>query len=110
MSMPSFIDRADVPSLNRDAVIDQILASIALEELALSHVINAEGEKIQYAVGTLLIPGRGLSGGTTIAGLTDLDNSVAAVLAGAAASQAALTEKLRAVLDAITEDEPEDEA
>ena len=104
MSMPSYVDT--VPVLDREAIINQILASIALEELALSHVLNAEGEKIQFALGTLQIPDRGLSGGITIANLVDLNNSVAATLQAAASNQAALTEKLRAVLDAITEDEP----
>ncbi len=30
-----------------------IIASIAMEELALSHILNAEGEKLQYILGTL---------------------------------------------------------
>lgn len=33
-----------------------IIASIAMEELALSHILNAEGEKLQYILGTF--PGR----------------------------------------------------
>ena len=104
MSMPSFVDT--VPDLTREDVINQILASIALEELAMSHVINAEGEKIQYAIGTLQIPNRGLSGGVTIANLVELDSSVAATLEAMAANQAALTQKLQAVLAAEAEDEP----
>ena len=103
MSMPSYVDT--VPELTREAVINQILASIALEELALSHVLNAEGEKIQFALGTLQIPDRGLSGGITIANLVDLNNSVAATLQAAAENQTALTQKLQAVLAADTEDE-----
>ena len=101
MSMPSYVDT--VPVIDREAVINQILASIALEELALSHVINAEGEKIQYAVGTLQIPNRGLSGGVTIANLVELNSSVAAALQAAAESQTALTQKLQAVLAAEAE-------
>ena len=104
MSMPSYVDT--IPVIDREAVINQILASIALEELALSHVINAEGEKIQYAVGTLQIPNRGLSGGVTIANLVELNSSVASALQAAAESQTALTQKLQAVLAAEAEDEP----
>ena len=104
MSMPSYVDT--VPELTRESVINQILASIALEELGLSHVINAEGEKIQFALGTLQIPDRGLSGGITIDMLVELNNSVAATLEATAANQAALTQKLQAVLAADAEDEP----
>ena len=104
MSMPSYVDT--VPVLDREAVINQILASIALEELALSHILNAEGEKIQFALGTLQIPDRGLSGGITIANLVELNDSVAATLQSAAANQEALTQKLQAVLAADAEDEP----
>jgi len=50
MSIPKF---PDLPNLTVEGSVAQILSSIALEEVALSHVINAEGEKIQYALGTL---------------------------------------------------------
>ena len=102
MSMPAFV--ADVPDISRENAINQVIASIALEELSLSHILNAEGEKIQYVLGTLVVPDRGLSGGITIADLVELDNSVAATLQAAAASMAALTDKLRVALAAdVTE-------
>lgn len=48
MSMP------EVPQTNldltRDQALNMILSSIAMEEIALSHIINAESEKIQYVL------------------------------------------------------------
>ena len=51
MSMPSFPTNNNTP--DREDVINQIISSIAMEELALSHILNAEGEKLQYVLGTL---------------------------------------------------------
>ncbi|MCL2637361.1 MAG: hypothetical protein FWD48_03230 [Oscillospiraceae bacterium] len=46
--MPKFPDKETV--LTRDEAVNAILTSIAMEETALSHIINAEGEKIQYVL------------------------------------------------------------
>ena len=48
MSMPEFPDSKDI--LTRDQAINAILTSIAMEETALSHIITAESEKIQFAI------------------------------------------------------------
>ncbi|MCL1804268.1 MAG: hypothetical protein FWG30_11675 [Eubacteriaceae bacterium] len=49
MSLPNF---SSLPANLEDSVY-QILASIAMEEIGMSHIINAEGEKLQYVLGTL---------------------------------------------------------
>jgi hypothetical protein len=46
MSIPEF-PKPD-PDLTQEQALTMILSSIALEEVALSHIINAEGEKIQH--------------------------------------------------------------
>ena len=42
MSLPSF-PKVD-PPIERENAVNQILSSIAMEELGLSHILNAEGE------------------------------------------------------------------
>lgn len=51
MSMPSFPPCG--ADMTKDEALTMIIASIAMEELALSHILNAEGEKLQYILGTL---------------------------------------------------------
>ncbi|MDR3313916.1 MAG: hypothetical protein LBS96_05595 [Oscillospiraceae bacterium] len=48
MSMPQL--PAPDPCLTKEQALHMILASIAMEETALSHILNAEGEKIQFAL------------------------------------------------------------
>ena len=49
MTMPEFPPQHHRPDLYH-TIID-LLDSIALEEIALSHLLNAEAEKIQYFIG-----------------------------------------------------------
>ena len=97
MSLPQFpINPSD---LTRDDAINLILTSIAMEEVGLSHVINAEGEKLQYVLGTL----SGISGpGATIQDVLDVNTSVTSLLEQAAANQQALSDKMQAALSAPT--------
>ncbi|QSO46638.1 hypothetical protein [Alicyclobacillus mengziensis] len=49
MTMPQIPEEKFRPSL--DEVVVDLMESIALEEIALSHLMNAEAEKIQMFVG-----------------------------------------------------------
>lgn len=51
MSMPNIPDIKPKIIVNRGEVIDLLLASIALEELSLAHILNAEAEKLQCVIG-----------------------------------------------------------
>lgn len=93
MSQPQF---PLTPDLSRGDAINQIISSIASEELALSHIINTEGEKIQYAIGAL----PGLTGGTTIEDVTGVNNSVGNMLGTVLENQIILTGKLDQALQA----------
>lgn len=48
MSMPSFPDLSTIPSLEQS--LSAIVISIAMEEIALSHIIKAESEKIRFVI------------------------------------------------------------
>ena len=76
MSMPKFSE--DIKDLTRENVINQILSSIAMEELALSHILNAEGEKIQFALGTL--DGSAPTQPSTVEQVLDINQSVRRLL------------------------------
>ena len=74
-----------------------IIASIAMEELAFSHIVNAEGEKLQSGLGTL--PGREKLCADTQE-ILDVTTSVAKVLDTVTQSQVLLKGKLEKALEA----------
>lgn len=93
MSQPQF---PVPPDLTRQTATNQVISSIASEELALSHILNTEGEKIQYAIGT--IPG--LAESAEIGEVLDVNNSVASTLGTVLENQIILTGKLSQTLQA----------
>ena len=95
MSLPNFpnID----PPIQREDAVNQILSSIAMEELSLSHILNAEGEKLQYILGTL----PGLSGpAATVEDVLSANKSVRNLLKTAVQNQLFLKSKMQGALEA----------
>ncbi|WP_051287446.1 collagen-like triple helix repeat-containing protein [Paenibacillus taiwanensis] len=81
-------------TISRGDALNLLLASIAIEELGLGHVINAEAEKIQYAVGTL----PGLTIPATISDLLAVDASVKSTLQEVIKKEMLLQSKLESIL------------
>ena len=48
MSLPNIPNITPLISLDECDTINLLLSSIALEEIGLSHILNAEGEKLQF--------------------------------------------------------------
>lgn len=93
MSMPTF---PNIGSINREDAVNYLLTSIAMEELGLSHIINAEGEKIQYVLGTL----PGITGpGATVEEILATNDSVKGVLNSAVQNQLLLKGKMESAIN-----------
>lgn len=96
------MSQANIPNITpsititRDDALNLLLSSIAIEELGLGHIINAEAEKIQYAVGTL----PGLSVPATISDLLAVDASVKSTLQETIKKEMLLQNKLESILAA----------
>ena len=96
MSMPTF--PKNDPPLSREGSLNEIIASIAAEELSLSHILNAEGEKLQYVLGTL----PGLDEAASQEEVLRINQSVKDTLSGVIEQQMMLSAKLGAALKAPT--------
>ena len=94
MPMPTFpqID----PPLTREGSINGIISSIAAEELSLSHILNTQGEKLQYVLGTL----PGLEQAADLEEVMKVNKSVQDTMSNVMEQQMLLTAKLSAAMKA----------
>lgn len=74
-----------------------VLTSIAMEEMGLSHILNAEGEKIQWILGTLQ-GGAPSPAYPTVAEVLDINRSVLDTLEAVVAKNLILNMKAAKVL------------
>ena len=96
MSMPTF--PKNDPPLSREGSLNEIIASIAAEELSLSHILNTQGENLQYVLGTL----PGLDEAASQDEVLRINQSVKDTLSGIIEQQMMLSSKLGAALKAPT--------
>lgn len=95
MSMPAFPDKGI--DITRDQAFNMILGSIALEEIALSHIMNAESEKLKHFFPAL----DGKSCACQCRELTELNRSISDVMENVTFNQMLLKRKMCCILDAI---------
>jgi len=88
MSMPDFT----LVEIDPRLALASVVASIALQEAAVSHVLNAEGEKIQAVAGLT---------GTTVGDLQSVDLSVGGTMDSVALLEDVLQNKLQTALQAL---------
>ncbi|WP_294147292.1 hypothetical protein [uncultured Clostridium sp.] len=95
MSMPAFPDKGI--DITRDQAFNMILGSIALEEIALSHIMNAESEKLKH----FFPAADGKPCACQCRELTELNRSISDVMENVTFNQMLLKRKMCCVLDAI---------
>lgn len=97
MSLPNVPNITPIITVTHADAINLLLVSIALEEIGLSHIINAEAEKIQFVLGTL--PGTTHAG--SIEDVLRVNKDVRATLSEVVRKELLLQMKLETVLSAI---------
>jgi len=102
LSFPNIPNITPTISVTVDQTVPLLLASIALEELALAHIMNAEAEKLQFVLGTL-DTGTTLSPPVvTLSNLLAVDSSVQRTLRDVIKKEMLLEFKFENILDLLT--------
>lgn len=97
--MPKIPDIQPIIDIDREDVINLLLISIALEELGLAHIINAEGEKLQRVV---------KDEDATIDQLLEVNRAVERGLRNVIKKEMLLQFKLEDTIDLIEEDDDDE--
>ena len=105
MSMPNIPDINPTISMDRNDVLNILIASIGLEELALAHILNGEGEKIQYVLGTLQ-QGTPSPQSVTIDDVLDINKSVIKTMREVIKTEILLQTKLENAVELLDDTQP----
>lgn len=100
MSLPNIPDVTPEINVTKEKAANMLLSSIAMEGLGLSHIINAEGEKIQYILGTLKVENiNKCKEDTSIEDILRINKSIDRTLSGIIKNQILLQLKLENTLE-----------
>ncbi|MFC4800031.1 hypothetical protein ACFPA1_11815 [Neobacillus sp. GCM10023253] len=103
MSLPNVPGMTPNISLSTAQTVPLLLASIALEELALAHILNAEAEKLQFVLGTLTPARTTFSPATvSLSNLLVVNSSIQRTLGDVIKKEMLLEFKFENVLDLIS--------
>ncbi len=80
-----------LPSIPKNRVIGSLLATVAIEEAALAHLVNAEAEKVQRLAATMPAP-------STFEQAAEMQKIVLAVMNAVALKELLLGEKIQRVM------------
>lgn len=103
------MSQANIPNITptitvtREQSATMLLSSIALEEMALAHIMNAEAEKIQYVLGTLNTSTTPPSS-VSISQLLDVNKTVRLTLQEVVLKEVLLQMKFSNVLELLDKD------
>lgn len=98
MSQANIPNITPIISVTIGQVIPLLLSSIALEEIALAHIMNAEAEKIQFVLGTLDTENVLSPATITISDLLTINDSVSQMLKDVIKKEMLLQFKLEDVI------------
>ncbi|WP_353057477.1 hypothetical protein [Neobacillus niacini] len=102
MSIPNFPTITPFISIPIEQTIPLLLTSIALEELALAHIMNVEAEKLQFVLGTLDTAVTFTPAEVSIEDLLDVNTSVQRTLRDVIKKEMLLEFKFENVLELIS--------
>ena len=100
MSFPNFPNVTPNISITVGQTVPLLLTSIAFEELALAHIMNAEAEKVQFILGTL-DTNHTLPSTVTISNILDINKSVSRTLRDVIKKEMLLEFKFENILELI---------
>jgi len=103
MSMPKYPERLNPPS--RRQLTNDLIESLALEELAIAHFINAEAEKVQAFTG----PYGGFPTAPSNKQIIEFQNHVAKIFESITENQKLRNRTLELAKELIKEDEEDGE-